>query len=181
MKISTFLVLAFGAITGSSVQLSEDISDGLFTAEIGSGKLKNLEMLALHERAEPADIATTPNPHFRSRIMQRKLPVTQASCSDFLFVDSADYVQSLQKLQDYCNAGPYVKSKGIIGFKVGSSVAYMCNYGKRIQCLTDELNDDMNTLNSRCHSQQKTGFVWHKGVKKTYGRSLLTETICGNI
>ncbi|KAI1209395.1 uncharacterized protein F4807DRAFT_451758 [Annulohypoxylon truncatum] len=181
MKIPTFLILAFGAITGSGVQLSEDIADGLFTADFSSGNLSNVEMLALHEREEPADINTSPNPQFGSRITQRSLPVTQASCSDFMFVDSADYLQSLQKLQNYCNAKPNVKSKGIVGFKVGSAIAYMCNYGKPIQCLTDELNDDMNTLNTRCHSQQKTGFVWHKGVKKTYGRSLLTESICDNM
>ncbi|KAI6085573.1 hypothetical protein F4821DRAFT_260900 [Hypoxylon rubiginosum] len=181
MKFSPFLILAFGAITGSSVQLNDDVKDGLFAADFSSGELSNVEMLALHEREEPADVATSPNPQTRSRIMGRSLPITQASCSDFIYVDSADYAQSLQKLQDYCNAKPNVPSKGIVGFKVGSSVAYMCNYGKKIQCLTDELNDDMNTLNGQCHSQQKTGFVWHKGVQKTYGRSLLTESICGNI
>ncbi|KAI2617239.1 hypothetical protein GGS26DRAFT_603289 [Hypomontagnella submonticulosa] len=181
MKTSTFLVLAFGAITGSSVHLNQDMEDGLFTADISSGEMNNLKMLAPHKREETRDIDTSPNPEFRSRIMPRALPVTQATCSDFIFVDAADYVQSLQKLRDYCNGKPNVESKGIIGFKVGSSVAYMCNYGKKIQCLTNELDDDMNTLNSYCHNQQETGFVWHDTVQKTYGRSLLTESICGNI
>ncbi|KAI0379577.1 hypothetical protein F5Y04DRAFT_282665 [Hypomontagnella monticulosa] len=181
MKIPALLILAFGAMNGSCVQLHQDMEDGLFTADFSSGELNNLKMLAPHKREEPTSIETSPNPEFRSRITPRGLPVTQATCSDFIFVDSADYVQSLQKLQDYCNGKPNVESKGIIGFKIGSSVAYMCNYGKKIQCLTNELNDDMNTLNSYCHSQQKTGFVWHNTVKKTYGRSLLTESICGNI
>ncbi|KAI4871158.1 hypothetical protein F4820DRAFT_463358 [Hypoxylon rubiginosum] len=176
MKIPTFLILAFGAITGLSVQLSEDIPDGLFTADFSTGNLTNLEMLALYEPTEPADIDNETAP-----ITRLALPISQISCNRFFNLNGADYEASLRILQGYCSSEPTVKTYGILGFKVRNSVAYMCNYGKPIECLSSELTTDMLTLDSWCNDHTLAGFVWHRGVQKTYGRSLLSQSICGNM
>ncbi|KAI1773198.1 hypothetical protein F4818DRAFT_453098 [Hypoxylon cercidicola] len=175
MKIPTLLILAFSAIASSSVQLSDDMPEGVFIADISSGKLSNLEMLTVPKPNETAGIDDLPGwpcgGNGRGDRMKRRLPITQASCKDFFFPKSVekDYGKSLENLQHYCGRKPCITSRYVLISRVGSAIIYFCNYGLPIYCMADELDDDITTLNDRCNTFHRTGpgFVWHKGVQKT--------------
>ncbi|XXG95856.1 hypothetical protein Hte_002127 [Hypoxylon texense] len=176
MKIATFLVLAFGAITGLSIQLPDDIPDGLFTADFESGNLTNVTMLALYEPTEPAGVDNA-----TSTLPERALPVTQISCNRFWHMDPQDYDESLRLIESYCSLGPIIQSYRIVGAKVHDTVTYMCNYGHPIECLSSEVATDMLALDEWCNDHSVSGFVFHKSVQKTYGRSMMCQSICGNM
>ncbi|KAI1394999.1 hypothetical protein F4819DRAFT_492910 [Hypoxylon fuscum] len=178
MKIATSLSIILGVFL-ALVHSFEIPQDGLFRANFGSGSVGKVEMLALHNPNETVQPALPPS---SSQELPQPLPINKHKCFWQKFLNGNDYELSIKMLRQHCaDTHNIIGSKDIFGYQVGSSVAYMCNYGNPIECLPWELDDDMKFLDDTCQQSLVAGWVFHHHVRKTYGRDLTSEYICGNI
>ncbi|KAI2618093.1 hypothetical protein GGR54DRAFT_640663 [Hypoxylon sp. NC1633] len=178
MRIMVIIGVLFGAALCASLKLLEDMDDGLYTADFGPDSTGEIELLALYNQSNAS--RSPLRPKSRLDITRRMLPIEEKFCAENRFLNYDDYAVAFSQLTFYCKDKPFVRPQKTLAYKVGSAVVYMCNYGRSIECLENEINDDMEYLDAECHSDTTVGWVYHGSVRKTYGRDLASEPFCQN-
>ncbi|KAK5651780.1 hypothetical protein OQA88_11647 [Cercophora sp. LCS_1] len=148
-----------------------DTPDGTFRLTIHSPTHMTLTILSLY-LDQTADISISTH---QKRDLY--LPISNATCTgnDLL---ANEYTNASAAMGHKCDDGIVIQRRWVLFSRRGNSVAYGCSRGGPNPCSSDEFQSFNEYLDAKCGTWM-TGWVYMKAWKKTYGRAVRGERICG--
>jgi hypothetical protein len=183
---SIFLLLV--ASMSSAFKVPADQPDGLWTAKQIEPKLQNGSISAASSAQWTEPVLLVPHnkntkstEHVSPQQVDKRgveLPDSWAGCTGS-GLDWEHFESARGEFLGQCDGGSWTGWKGIIYYKFGSAVAYVCSYDRTQPCGTEEYDEANRLIDEKCDNG-KTGWVWIGGWKKLYGRDLVEHYLCGN-
>jgi hypothetical protein len=173
-KMRSFTILAIVTATMSMAKsIPEGAPDGLYISSIRpkpESGASAAEIAAFVDDQDP-ELLFEFNATEASTLTQRApLPIDRTECFNGL-LDRANYLQARGIFTRMCENGEEIGKNSRLGFKVGSSLVYACNWGGGSQgCSKQEVDDAMIALDENCGGLIG-GWVNLKDWAKGYGRT----------
>lgn len=110
------------------------------------------------------------------------LPISVYGCANWKHIQE-EYRKASDDFKWYCDNGDVIPGKtifvaGILYVRVGNSIAFGCSFGGNNPCSGDEFDQFNGWADDKC-GWWTSGWVEMGDWKKSYGRQIVMEAICG--
>jgi hypothetical protein len=164
------LALAAKATAGIH-SLPEDAPDGFYGHYIDSNGEPAYETVDVSTSAPASSRRSTPDTLIESAKFRRDGDI---KCNNFL-IGGLDLAEAEAQLAKYFDAG--TKFYKVYSAKVGSAVAFACDYGKGQTYTSQQIGADMSAINLVC-GPLGAGWKSYSESKSSYGRTQSSQSFC---
>ncbi|KAI9855306.1 MAG: hypothetical protein M1813_009845 [Trichoglossum hirsutum] len=173
MKISIIALLAALTFVGA-VQLDENDLDGLYFHEADANGTWVTRYAGTLDSLSPEVVRRSPLEK-PAPIMRFNKRDSGAHCNN-LYTSPSDFATVVSALGSYFgDGGNYFK--GRIAYKIGSAIAFGCDYGAGQFYTKNQYFLDINAVISHCGSNG-AGWNSHESWKSSYGRTIAGQGYC---